>query len=107
MKVVAIVVAVLAGILLFAGIWIADTSLAPLYLNSRVERLSETGLPKIIIEKGSIIYCRMKADDFRFPLPPGSRVLNSVVKGGFDTVDGSVEVRFDSTNSVTVSEYHC
>ena len=47
----------------------------------------------------------MKADDFRFPLPPGSRAANPVVTGGFDTVDGSVEARFESTNQVAASEY--
>jgi hypothetical protein len=44
----------------------------------------------------------MKADDFRFPLPPESRVLPPIIlSGGFDTVDGSVEVRFERSNPVT------
>ena len=47
----------------------------------------------------------MNADDFRFPLPPGSRATNSVITGGFDTVDGSVEVRFETTNQFTAGEY--
>ena len=47
----------------------------------------------------------MKADDFRFPLPPGSRATNQVVTGGFDTVDGSVEARFETTNQFTAVEY--
>jgi hypothetical protein len=47
----------------------------------------------------------MKADDFRFPLPPGSHATNLAVSGGFDTVDGSVEARFDSTDHLTASQY--
>jgi hypothetical protein len=47
----------------------------------------------------------MKADDFRFVLPRGARVTNAVVTGGFDTVDGSVEARFDGTNRMTAGEY--
>jgi hypothetical protein len=58
-----------------------------------------------MVEHGNTIYCRMKADDFRFPLPPLSRATNLVITGGFDTVDGSVEARFESTNQVTASEY--
>ncbi len=78
---------------------------SPLFLNSKIERLHEKNLPSIRIEKTGTIYCRMKADDFRFPLPPGSRAANPAVTGGFDTVDGSVEARFDGTNRVTASEY--
>jgi hypothetical protein len=83
-----------------------DDSIAPLFLNSRIERLHETGLPKALVEKEGMIYCRMKADDFRFPLPPGSRVLPPItVSGGFDTVDGSVEVRFEGSRQFTSDEY--
>jgi hypothetical protein len=79
---------------------------APLFLNSRIERLHETGLPKAVVEKGGIIYCRMKADDFRFPLPPGSHALPPIITSGcFDCVDGTVEARFDSSNHITPSEY--
>jgi hypothetical protein len=86
--------------------WFVDDSIAPLFLNSRIERLDETGLPKALVEKGGIIYCRMKADDFRFPLPPGSHVMPPIIiSGGFDTVDGSVEARFEGSNQVTPSEY--
>jgi hypothetical protein len=68
--------------------------------------MGEKDLPKILI-RGNSVYCRMKADDFRFPLPPGSRAVNPVVRGGFDTVDGSVEARFDGTgsNQITAIEY--
>ena len=64
--------------------------------SASVERLSEKNLPKILIQGGTV-YCRMKADDFRFPLPPGSRVISSVVTGGFDTVNGNVSVDFPVT----------
>jgi hypothetical protein len=90
----AALLAVLVGLtLVFAVISWADESIAPLFLNSRIERLGETGLPKLRVERGGIICCRMKADDFRFPLPPGSHATNGNVSGGFDTVDGSVEAR--------------
>src|SRR5256885_154719 len=100
------VVLILIGVtLVAAAMWFADDFIAPLFLNSRIERLHEKNLPKILVERGSTIYCRMKADDFRFPLPPGSRAVNPIVTGGFDTVDGSVEARFESTNRVTATEY--
>jgi len=90
---------------LFAGAGWAVIRFSPLFLNSRIERIGEKGLPKLRIEDGGYVYCRMKADDFRFPLPPGSRAVNPVISGGFDTVDGSLEARFDGTNRVTASEY--
>lgn len=83
-----------------------DNNIAPLFINSRIERLGEKNLPKIPAEKGGTIHCVMKADDFRFPLPPGSRAVNLTVTGGFDTVDGTVEARFESTNQVTASQYN-
>jgi len=43
----------------------------------------------------------MKADDFRFPLPPGSRVMNPVVTGGSDAVEGSGEAFVQSTDQGT------
>jgi hypothetical protein len=105
MKAVGILAAVIVGVAMFAAVRFANTTLAPLFLNSRIERLGEKDLPKIVVERGKTIYCRMKADDFRFPLPPGSRVVNQAVSGGFDTVDGSVEVRFDDPNAIIASEY--
>src|SRR5512138_3933502 len=105
MKATVITIAALTGIvLILTAIWFANDSIAPLFLNSRIERLGEKDLPKILI-RGNTVYCRMKADDFRFPLPPGSRAVNAVVRGGFDTVDGSVEARFDGTNRITANEY--
>jgi|ERR1044071_2873702 hypothetical protein len=92
------------ALLLAVVTWWANQYIAPLVFNSRIERVGEKSLPKITIQRGSI-YCRMKADDFRFPLPPGSRATNLVVTGGFDTVDGSVQARFDGTNRMTASDY--
>lgn len=105
MKATIIAAAVILGVaLILLALRPANEFIAPLVFNSRIERLHESNLPKILIEE-STIYCRMKADDFRFPLPPGSRATNAVVTGGFDTVDGSVEARFDGNNRVTASEY--
>ena len=101
MKVVAILI---CAALLAGTAWVV-IKFSPLFLNSKTERVHEKNLPAIRIERGSTIYCRMKADDFRFPLPPGARATNLVVTGGFDTVDGSVEARFDGTNRVTAIEY--
>jgi len=91
---------------MFAGaVWIV-VEFSPLLLNSKIERVHEKNLPSIMIEKGGIVYCRMKADDFRFPLPLGARPVNPMLaSGGFDTVDGSVEARFDATNQATAGEY--
>jgi hypothetical protein len=77
MKVAAILIcaAVAAAVVAF----FANAYIALLFLNSRLERLHENGLPKIVVENDRTIYCRMKADDFRFPLPPGSRTTNAVV----------------------------
>src|SRR5690242_8515697 len=98
------VVAALVCAVLIAATALVAIRFSPLFLNSKIERIHEKNLPSIRIEKTGTIYCRMKADDFRFPLPPGSRAVNPVVTGGFDTVDGSVEARFESTNRVTPGE---
>jgi hypothetical protein len=101
-----LVCAALFAAIVWLAVWFADDFIAPLFLNSRIERVGEKDLPKASIENGGIIYCRMKADDFRFPLPPGSHVaLPIIISGGFDTVDGSVEARFEGSNHVTSMEY--
>jgi hypothetical protein len=87
-----VAVASLGVALLFAAIRFANTCIAPPVFKSRLERPGEKDLPKITVEKGHVICGRMKADDFRFPLPLGSRATNLVVTGGLDTVDGSVEI---------------
>lgn len=100
-----IILMLVCAALMAAAIWFTNDFIAPLFLNSRLERLREKNLPKVLVEKGSTIHCQMKADGFRFPLPPGSRAVNPVVSGGFDNVEGSVEARFDSTNGLTAKEY--
>ena len=95
----------LCSAMLIVAILFANSFIAPLVFNSRIERLGETNLPSIRVERGSTIYCRMKADDFSFPLPPASRATNLTVTGGFDTVDGSVEARFDGPNPLSADEY--
>ena len=58
-------------------------------------RQSEANLPQISVEERRVIYCRMRADDFRFPLPPNSSAHDpTLTGGGFDTVEGSVVARF-------------
>jgi len=107
MKTSATISAAVAGIVLVIGaFWVIDDSLAPLFLNSRIERLGEKNLPRILVEKKNTIYCRMKADDFRFPLPPGSHAINPVATGGFDSVDGIVEARFVESNHFTADQYN-
>ena len=99
------IIAAVITVLAFAAVWFLDETIAPLFLNSRIERLGERNLPRIVVERGKTVYCRMKADDFRFPLPPGSRATNLLVSGGFDTVDGSLEARFEGTHKMSCAEY--
>jgi hypothetical protein len=48
----------------------------------------------------------MQADDFRLPLPPGSRAMTPFITSGcFDCVDGSVEARFEGSHQVAPDEY--
>ena len=91
--------------MLAVAILFANSFIAPLMFHSRIERLGETNLPSIRVESGGIIYCRMKADDFSFPLPPASHATNLAVTGSFNTVDGTVEARFDGTNQLTADQY--
>jgi hypothetical protein len=88
-----------------AVFWFFDHTIAPRLFNSRIERLHETGLPKAFVERRGIGF-RMKADDFHLPLPPGLHAMPPVItSGGFDTVDGTVEARFDGTNHVRPDEF--
>ena len=48
----------------------------------------------------------MKADDFYLPLPHGCRATPpTIASGGFDWVDGSVEVNVDISNRASTLEY--
>ncbi len=102
---VKIAVILVCAVLVAIAFWFANQYLAPLVFDSRIERIAENNLPRIVIERGGIVYCRMKADDFRFPLPPSSKATNAVVSGVFDSVDGSVEVHFDGTDGPTAGQY--
>ena len=103
MKVVAIIV---CAALIAGAIWFADDFIAPLVLNSRIERLGEKNLPKIQVEKGCTIYCRMSACDFRFPLPKGARIARAdSVSGGFDTIKGAVYVTNEDGTAVDLQAY--
>jgi hypothetical protein len=96
----------LIGVVCIALVFIfVDDYIAPMILDSRIERLHETGLQKASLENGCV-YCRMKADDFRLPLPPGFRAMPPVITdGGFDWADGSIELRFDSSNRVGTGDF--
>ena len=93
-------------IVIMGGAWCLVEFFSRMLLHSRVERLGEKALPKVSVEQQDTIYCRMKADDFRFFLPPGSRALAPIVtSGGFDWLDGTVEVQFEGSNNITAEEY--
>ena len=48
----------------------------------------------------------MKADNFRFSLPRGSQpVLPITFTGGFDWVDGNLQVTFGNSNHITLLAY--
>ncbi|HEV7403524.1 MAG TPA: hypothetical protein VGO11_11375 [Chthoniobacteraceae bacterium] len=86
-------VAVLAG-----GIWYLWPRIF-FMRDSLPGREHEDGLPKVTIENGSVVYCRMRADDFRFPLPRGSRARPPVLESGsFDQVKGRIEVELNDAN---------
>ena len=68
---------------------------APLFLNSKIERFSEDDLPRVSIENGADVYCRMQADDFRFSLPVGGVASKPEIRSsGFDSIEGYVIVSF-------------
>jgi hypothetical protein len=78
----------------------------PHFADSKSDRLSEDNLPRIEIENGRTVYCRMKADDFRFPLPEGATGIDpQLSSGGFDTVKGSVRVRFTKQPGMSAERY--
>ena len=100
------VVQIVCAIVVVGMGWCLVEFLSRMLFNSRVERLGERGLPKVFVENQGVIHCRMKADDFRFPLPPGTHVLTSAVTdGGFDWADGAVQIQFEGTNAITADQY--
>jgi len=56
-----------------------------------IERRNEK-LPIVSVE-GDIVYCRMSACDFRFPLPNNVRIVRTNIdEGGLDTINGAIFV---------------
>jgi len=77
-----------------------------LFTNSRIDRVLESDLPQITTENERIVYCRMQADDFRFPLPPHGTALDpQISSGGYDTVEGSVRVRYIGGFGMSSAQY--
>jgi hypothetical protein len=69
------------------------------------DRVNEK-LPNITIENGSIIYCRMRYCDFRFPLPENVRIVRTNIEsGGYDTINGSVYVIGTNDGPANLREY--
>ena len=100
-----IAAAILCIAFIAACLWLLDIYLAPTFFDSRIERLGETNLPIVSIS-GRTIYCRMKAGDFRFSLPPGTYGTNPVItSGGFDSIHGTVEARYEGSHQLTSKEY--
>ena len=94
-----------AILLLGLLVWFVAVN-STLFLDSRLDRLMENGLPTITIEDEKIVYCRMKGDDFRLPLPPEGTVSESSIEsGGYDTVAGSVLVTFLGGQSISPQKY--
>lgn len=57
----------------------------------QIERRGEK-LPAVSVE-GDMVYCRMYACDFHFPLPDNVRVVRTNIdEGGFDTINGAIYV---------------
>src|SRR5665213_243250 len=61
-------------------------------------RMHET-LPRVSVEAGDTIYCRMRYCDFRFPLPEQARIIQTdSVTGGFDAVNGAIYLAVSYTH---------
>ena len=94
------------GIILIGGLICLIRSNSTLFLNSRLDRQREEGLPAVSIEGGKSIYCRMKAADFRFELPAGGVAAEPIIEsGGFDSVHGSVVITFPEATQRSAGEY--
>src|SRR5579863_8589162 len=56
-----------------------------------IQGRSKETLPSVSVESGRTLCCRMSYCDFRFPLPPGTRIASiEPVSGGFDTIKGVI-----------------
>jgi len=78
------------------------------WLKGDVRQLSRRHekLPDVSIENGNTVYCRMRACDFRFPLPSGSQFIKTEsVEGGFDTINGVIYVTTTNGTPVNLAAY--
>ena len=67
---------------------------------------SKENLPSVAVEAGSKLCCRMLYCDFRFPLPPGTRVASiEPVTGSFDTIRGTIYVTNVDGGAVDLRAY--
>jgi hypothetical protein len=63
-------------------------------------------LPAVVVESGRTLCCRMSYCDFRFPLPPGTRVASiDPVTGGSDTIKGVIYLTNADGRTVDLRAY--
>lgn len=63
-------------------------------------------LPALFVENGNTVYCRMKACDFRFPLPDDVSIIGTnITDGGFDTIHGAIYIVGTNGGPVNLREY--
>jgi hypothetical protein len=63
-------------------------------------------LPTMSVEEGSMVYCRMRYCDFRFPIPSGTHVVRTnIASGGFDTIDGTIDVMSTNGEPIDMHAY--
>jgi hypothetical protein len=67
---------------------------------------SKENLPSVAVEAGNKLCCRMLYCDYRFPLPPGTRLASTEpVTGGFDTIKGALYVTNTDGGEVDLRAY--
>jgi hypothetical protein len=71
-----------------------------------IQARSKETLPSVSVESGRTLCCRMSYCDFRFPLPPGTRVASiDPVTGGFDTIKGVIYLTNANGGTVDLRAY--
>lgn len=71
-----------------------------------VQARSKETLPSVSVESGRTVCCRMSYCDFRFPLPPGTRVASiDPVTGGADTIKGVIYLTNVDGGTVDLQTY--
>jgi hypothetical protein len=67
---------------------------------------SRESLPCVVVEPGGSLWCKMLYCDFRFPLPPGTRIASlDPVTGGFDTIRGVIHLTNAEGGTVDLQTY--